>query len=108
MVAVHAEFEEEVDPREAVRILENFSSEPQHLKLPTAPEKPIHVRREKDRPQPRYDRDAEGGMSVVVGRIRKGANKHSLLFIVVGHNTVRGAAGQAILLAELLRAKTMI
>ncbi len=108
LVAVHAEFENEVDPEEAARLLENFSSEPQSLGLPTAPSKPIPVRREEDRPQPRYDRDAEGGMSVVVGRIRRGANRRSLLFIVVGHNTVRGAAGQAILLAELMRAKNLI
>ncbi len=107
-VAVHAEFEEEVDPEEAAKLLRSFSSEPQRLKLPTAPARPIHVRNEEDRPQPRYDRNVEGGMSVVVGRIRKGANNNSLLFVVVGHNTVRGAAGQAILLAELMRAKSII
>ncbi len=107
-VAIHAEFEEEVDPEEAANLLEGFRSEPQELELPTAPEQPIHVRTEPDRPQPRYDRNEEGGMSVVVGRIRRGSNRRSLLLTVVGHNTIRGAAGQAILLAELMRAKKLI
>ncbi len=105
LVAIHAEFESEVDPEEARSILKNFKSEPQRLNLPTAPERPVHVRSEVDRPQPRYDRWAERGMSVTVGRLRRGSNERSLLFLSVGHNTVRGAAGQAILVAELMRAK---
>ncbi len=105
LVAIHAEFENEVDPEEARSILKNFKSEPQRLNLPTAPERPVHVRSEVDRPQPRYDRWAERGMSVTVGRLRRGSNERSLLFLSVGHNTVRGAAGQAILVAELMRAK---
>ena len=108
MVAIHAEFESEVDLDEAKEILNKFRSEPQHLGLPTAPERPIHMREEVDRPQPRYDRWAERGMSVTVGRIRRGSNRRSLLFVSVGHNTVRGAAGQAILVAELMRAKRLL
>ncbi len=108
LVAVHAEFEEEVDVDAAVRLLKGFSSEPQRLGLPTAPKRPIHVREEKDRPQPRYDRDSEGGMSVTVGRLRRGANSKPLLFVAAGHNTIRGAAGQAILLAELMKARKLI
>lgn len=107
-VAVHAEFEEVVDLEEATKILKYFRSEPQLLGLPMAPERPIHLREEKDRPQPRYDRDAGKGMSVTVGRLRRGANERSLLFVAVGHNTIRGAAGQAILLAELMKAKQLI
>lgn len=81
-----------------------FSGEPQALKLHTAPERPIIVRDEPDRPQPRLDRDAGGGMSITVGRIFP---DHVLdyRFVVLSHNTVRGAAGAAILNAELLLAK---
>jgi aspartate-semialdehyde dehydrogenase len=81
-----------------------FSGVPQALKLHTAPERPIIVRDEPDRPQPRLDRDAGGGMSISVGRLFP---DHVLdyRFVVLSHNTVRGAAGAAILNAELLVAK---
>ncbi len=108
LVAVHAEFEEEVDVNDAMNLLREFSSEPQRLGLPTAPKRPIYLREERDRPQPRYDRGAGGGMSVTVGRLRRGSSSRSLLFIAVAHNTIRGAAGQAILLAELMKAKKII
>jgi aspartate-semialdehyde dehydrogenase len=84
-----------------------FRGLPQELRLPTAPERPIIVRSERDRPQPRLDRDAENGMAAVVGRLAK----DSILdyrFLVLGHNTVRGAAGAAILNAELLVARELI
>ncbi|HZH80877.1 MAG TPA: aspartate-semialdehyde dehydrogenase [Gemmatimonadales bacterium] len=81
-----------------------FRGLPQELGLPSAPERPILVREEPDRPQPRLDRDAGRGMSVTVGRIaRDGVLGHR--FVVLSHNTVRGAAGAAILNAELLLAK---
>ncbi len=108
LVAIHAEFEEEVDVNDAMKLLREFSSEPQRLNLPTAPRRPIYLREEKDRPQPRYDRNAGGGMSVTVGRLRRGLDSRSLLFVAVGHNTIRGAAGQAILLAELMKVKKLI
>jgi aspartate-semialdehyde dehydrogenase len=84
--------------------LAEFSGAPQTLKLHTAPERPIIVRDEPDRPQPRLDRDAGGGMSITVGRLFP---DHVLdyRFVVLSHNTVRGAAGAAILNAELLVAK---
>ncbi|MEM2290266.1 MAG: aspartate-semialdehyde dehydrogenase [Candidatus Korarchaeum sp.] len=107
-VAVHAEFEEEVDLDEATRILENFDPGERVRSLPSSPEKAIIVRREKDRPQPRYDRLAGNGMSVTVGRLRMGANGRNLLFVTHGHNTIRGAAGGAILLAELMRSEGII
>ena len=78
----------------------DFKGEPQKLKLPSAPEKPIIVRHEKNRPQPRYDRDAGCGQSVVVGRIRKDPIM-TFKYMCLGHNTVRGAAGGGILSAEL-------
>ena len=72
--------------------------------LPSAPEKPIVVREEVNRPQPRFDRNAGNGMSVVVGRIRKDPVM-TLRYTCLGHNTIRGAAGAAILSAELMTAK---
>ncbi len=79
---------------------EDFRGAPQLLKLPSAPAQPIIVRREKNRPQPRYDRDLGNGMSVVVGRIRTDSIM-TFKYMCLGHNTVRGAAGGGILSAEL-------
>jgi aspartate-semialdehyde dehydrogenase len=78
----------------------DFKGAPQMLKLPSAPANPIIVRHEKNRPQPRFDRDAGCGMSVVVGRIRKDPIM-TFKYMCLGHNTVRGAAGGGILSAEL-------
>lgn len=81
-----------------------FEGEPQKLKLPSAPKQPIVVRFEKNRPQPRFDRDAGCGMSVVVGRIRNDPIM-TFKYMCLGHNTIRGAAGGGILSAELYVAK---
>jgi aspartate-semialdehyde dehydrogenase len=78
-----------------------YTAPPQELKLHSAPARPIIVRDEPDRPQPRLDRDAGRGMSVSVGRIRPDAVL-DYRFVALSHNTVRGAAGAAILNAELL------
>jgi aspartate-semialdehyde dehydrogenase len=85
----------------------NFKGEPQKLKLPSAPENPIVVKKEQNRPQPRYDRDEGKGMSVVVGRIRKDPIM-TMKYLCLGHNTIRGAAGAGILSAELFAAKGLI
>jgi len=82
----------------------SFKGRPQELGLPSAPKHPIVVRDEPDRPQPLLDRDAERGMASTVGRIRKDAVL-GLKFVVVGHNTIRGAAGASVLNAELLVAE---
>lgn len=79
----------------------SFTALPQELHLHSAPERPIIVREELDRPQPRLDRDAGKGMSVTVGRLRPD-NVLDYRFVVLSHNTIRGAAGAAILNAELL------
>ncbi len=79
---------------------EDFKGAPQILKLPSAPANPIVVRYEKNRPQPRFDRDTGNGQSVVVGRIRKDPIM-TFKYMCLGHNTVRGAAGGGILSAEL-------
>ena len=79
----------------------SFTALPQELQLHSAPEHPIIVREEPDRPQPRLDRDAGNGMSVSVGRIQPD-NVLDYRFVALSHNTIRGAAGAAILNAELL------
>lgn len=86
------------------RALADFCGEPQVLKLPTAPVHPIIVREEPDRPQPRLDRDVEGGMATVVGRVRE-CSVLDYKLVLLGHNTIRGAAGGTLLNAELLVAK---
>jgi aspartate-semialdehyde dehydrogenase len=92
----------EAVPLDQVRdALGSFTSLPQELKLHSAPARPIIVRDEVDRPQPRLDRDAGNGMAVTVGRIARD-NVLDYRFVALGHNTIRGAAGAAILNAELL------
>ncbi len=92
-------------PLDAVRrALAEFRAEPQALRLPTAPVRPIIVRDEVDRPQPRLDRDAEGGMATIVGRLRA-CSVLDYKFVLLGHNTIRGAAGGTLLNAELLYVK---
>ena len=89
---------------EIINIWRNFSAEPQKLKLPFAPEKPIIFREEENRPQPRLDRNSDKAMAVTVGRLRE-CNALDYRFVGLSHNTVRGAAGGGILNAELLKAK---
>jgi aspartate-semialdehyde dehydrogenase len=81
--------------------LASFTSLPQKLQLHSAPERPIVLRQELDRPQPRLDRDAGNGMSVTIGRVQPD-NVLDYRFVALSHNTIRGAAGAAILNAELL------
>ncbi|HUG56086.1 MAG TPA: aspartate-semialdehyde dehydrogenase [Candidatus Limnocylindrales bacterium] len=87
--------------------LRRFRGRPQELGLPTAPERPIVVRDEPDRPQPVLDRDAEKGMASVVGRVREDSVL-GVKFVVLGHNTIRGAAGASVLNAELLASEGCI
>lgn len=98
--SVHLRLRTRTDARKVARVLSEFRGSKDLRGLPTAPERPIHVLSEDDRPQPRRDRDREGGMAVSVGRIRVDASGHLLRFVVLGHNTVRGAAGQSLLNAE--------
>jgi aspartate-semialdehyde dehydrogenase len=105
--AVFIELESKPSAEEVAESFRSFVGEPQRLKLPTAPEKPIIVREEMDRPQPRFDRDAGGGMSVVVGRVRNDPIM-TVKYLCLGHNTIRGAAGAGILSAELMAAKGIL
>jgi aspartate-semialdehyde dehydrogenase len=81
--------------------LASFKSLPQELGLYSAPRVPIVVRDEADRPQPKLDRDAGNGMTITIGRL-KPDTVLDYRFVVLSHNTIRGAAGAAILNAELL------
>lgn len=89
---------------EILKIWKDFQAVPQQLKLPFAPEQPIHYRDEENRPQPRKDRDADKGMAVTIGRLRE-CPVLDFRFVALSHNTVRGAAGGGILNAELLLEK---
>jgi aspartate-semialdehyde dehydrogenase len=102
--AVSVETREVVGPRAASELLERFRGDTEGMGLPTAPEAPIVVRREPDRPQPRLDRHCGRGMSVVVGRVR-GCPVLGLKLELLSHNAMRGAAGGALLNAELLAAR---
>ncbi len=87
--------------------LRQFSGRPQELNLPTAPAQPIVVKTEDNRPQPRLDADLGDGMTVSVGRVRP-CPVFTHKFVALGHNTVRGAAGAAILNAELMAAEGLL
>jgi aspartate-semialdehyde dehydrogenase len=93
-----------VTVEQVVEALSVFRALPQELRLPSAPERPLVVRPEHNRPQPLYDRGEGRGMSVVVGRVRP-CPIFGFKFMALGHNTIRGAAGAAVLNAELLKAK---
>ncbi len=87
--------------------IDSFEGEPQRLRLPTAPERPVQYAPEPDRPQPRLDRDRENGMAVTIGRLRP-CPLLDLRMVALVHNTIRGAAGAAILNAELLEARGLL
>jgi len=89
---------------EIQNIWQSFEGVPQTLNLPSAPHPPIELRHEIDRPQPAKDRDAGNGMAISVGRLRE-CPLLDIRFVALSHNTIRGAAGGAILSAELLKAK---
>ena len=94
----------ETDPGQDALItaLREFTGRPQEVGLPSAPPHPVVYMEEDDRPQPRLDADRDGGMAVCVGRLRP-CPVLGYKFVTMGHNTVRGAAGAAVLNAELLK-----
>lgn len=87
--------------------LASFTGQPQALNLPTAPAKPIVLSAAPDRPQPRRDVERDGGMTITVGRIRR-CPILGVKLVALGHNTIRGAAGAAVLNAELMLATGLI
>jgi aspartate-semialdehyde dehydrogenase len=108
--SLYLETEKEFRPEEVSKILADFRGEPQKFGLPTAPDEPIIVTEEEGRPQPKLDRFAGTvpGMSVVVGRVRKGLDSKSGRLTLLSHNTIRGAAGSTILTAELMYRKGLL
>ncbi len=102
--ACFVKFERKPSEQEILEAWKDYSGEPQSLKLPSAPAQFIHYSEEVDRPQPKLDRNTENGMAVCAGRLRED-KLFDYKFIGFSHNTLRGAAGGAVLLAELLAAK---
>jgi len=105
--AVSLELTTPVDPARAAEVVGGFAGDIAELDLPSSPGPPIVVREEPDRPQPRLDRDAGGGMTVTIGRMRT-CSVLGLKFELLSHNAVRGAAGCAVLNAELLAARKLL
>lgn len=106
--AVFIDFDDDFDIDDVKSKMASFKGLPQKLNLFSAPENPVIVKEEEDRPQPRMDRNAGNGMSVTVGRVRKDqVFNNSLKYVLVGHNTIRGAAGASVLNAELINDKIL-
>ena len=104
MAAVFVTFKNKPSKEEILNIWDNFKGAPQELELPHAPKKFLNYFTEDDMPQTKLTRDLDGGMAVSVGRLREDS-QYDYKFVCVSHNTLRGAAGGAVLLAELLCAK---
>ncbi|MDR2665698.1 MAG: aspartate-semialdehyde dehydrogenase [Oscillospiraceae bacterium] len=107
MSAVFVSFEEKPSINEIKSRWNSFSGRPQELGLPSAPRQFLHYFEEPDRPQTAQDRMLENGMAISVGRLREDS-QYDIMFICLSHNTLRGAAGGAVLLAELLCAENII
>ncbi|MEG1241680.1 MAG: Asd/ArgC dimerization domain-containing protein, partial [Oscillospiraceae bacterium] len=107
MAAVFASFDKKPTKDEILQRWANFKGRAQELNLPTAPKQFIHYFTEDDRPQTKLDRMLENGMAVSVGRLREDT-LFDYKFVCLSHNTLRGAAGGAVLLAELLCAEGYI
>lgn len=102
--AVFVSFEKKPSKEEILECWKNFSGAPQELQLPLAPKQFLHYFEENDRPQAKLDRELERGMAVSIGRLREDT-LFDYKFVCLSHNTLRGAAGGGVLMAELLAAK---
>lgn len=102
--AVFVSFDKKPTKEEILQAWAEFAGEPQKLALPSAPKQFLHYFEENDRPQAKLDRNLENGMAVSVGRLREDI-LFDYKFVCLSHNTLRGAAGGAVLMAELLAAK---
>ena len=105
--AVFVSYEKKVTMEEVIQRWENYKGVPQELQLPSAPKQFLHYFHEDNRPQSKLDRNLEGGMAVSIGRLRPDS-QYDIKFVCLSHNTLRGAAGGAVLMAELLCAKGYI
>ncbi len=106
-VSTSVQLKEKVTPDAIIDAFNCFRGRPQELKLPSAPPQPVVYLTERNRPQPALDVNRDGGMTVTVGRLRA-CPVLDYKFIALGHNTIRGAAGAAILNAELMREEGML
>ena len=104
--SVSVSLKNSANSEELIRVWRNYTSLPQELNLPSAPGQPIHYFHEPDLPQPLLQRNLEKGMVVSIGRLRK-CSILDYKFTLLVHNTIRGAAGGAILNAELMAAKKL-
>lgn len=102
--AVFVSFEQKPSKEEILQLWADFRGVPQELELPSAPKQFIHYFEEDNRPQSKLDRNLENGMAVSTGRLREDT-QFDYKFVCLSHNTLRGAAGGGVLLAELLAAK---
>lgn len=107
LMTVSVDLEAKPSVEEIASAMSAFRGRPQELSLPSAPEPPIAVLDEAARPQPRLDAERGNGMTVSVGRVRACPVTHCK-FVALGHNTIRGAAGAAVLNAELMHADGML
>lgn len=105
--AVFVKFRKKPTKEQLIEKLESYRGVPQELDLPSAPKQFIRYMQEDDRPQVQLDVDYENGMGISIGRIREDSI-YDFKFVGLSHNTVRGAAGGAILCAETLKAKGYI
>lgn len=104
MAAVFISLDKKVSEDEIIKRWQNFSGPAQELQLPSAPKQFLHYFTEDNRPQTKLDRDTENGMAVSIGRLRADT-QYDYKFVCLSHNTLRGAAGGSLLMAELLCAK---
>ena len=104
LAAVFASFDRKPDEEEVISRWRSFKGRPQELMLPSAPKQFIHYFEEENRPQTKLDRNLEDGMAISVGRLRPDS-QYDIKFVSLSHNTLRGAAGGGVLLAELLCAE---
>ena len=107
MAAVFVRFRNKPSMEEIKSVWAGFRGRAQQLELPSAPKQFLHYFEEPDRPQTRLDRMCENGMAVCIGRLRPDT-QYDYKFVCLSHNTLRGAAGGAVLLAELLCAEGYI
>ena len=102
--AVFVELENKPSMEQIIKDWDEYKGKPQELNLPSAPKKFLHYFTENDRPQIKSERNLENGMAVSIGRLREDT-QYTIKFVCMSHNTLRGAAGGAVLLAELLCAE---
>jgi aspartate-semialdehyde dehydrogenase len=105
--SVSVSLEAQPSVEQVIEAMRTFRGRPQELNLPLAPPAPVVWLEAADRPQPRLDAERDGGMTVTVGRVRR-CPVLDIKFIALGHNTIRGAAGAAVLNAELMQAEGLL